>query len=354
MKMNSLLYLSLCLSAMFVCVLSLSCMSCDQVKCKTPTCKSGVGFKDMCGCCDTCAKTEQQHCGGPWNMNGICDKGLSCVVRRKNGKVIPDRGIGLFSGKCEPNKCAGKSCHIHQTCTVIDETAVCECPRHCKSIDEPVCGLTNGIEYENECQLRKYECKLGKEIGFKKGPCKRCSMGGKPYKFGEKITKGRCESCTCYHGSWTCKNICAAPEPLVQLAGEGARCDISGKKILCDPGMVCQPKPNQSKASPFGICTLEKTTDSLPTPPRLPCPLRKCRPCKYGYIVDDNGCQTCECRTKKSACVLPKQTGPCLAYIPRYYYNPKVGKCMKFIYGGCQPNANNFKTRKACERKCLV
>ena len=33
----------------------------------------------MCGCCDVCAKVEGEECGGPWDLNGKCDKGLKCV-----------------------------------------------------------------------------------------------------------------------------------------------------------------------------------------------------------------------------------------------------------------------------------
>jgi hypothetical protein len=51
-------------------------------------------------------------------------------------------------------------------------------------------------------------------------------------------------------------------------------------------------------------------------------------------------------------CLLPKKPGPCKAYFPRYYYDSKKKSCQKFIYGGCQGNANNFKSLEECERKC--
>nr|XP_054928942.1 actinia tenebrosa protease inhibitors-like [Dermacentor andersoni] len=51
-------------------------------------------------------------------------------------------------------------------------------------------------------------------------------------------------------------------------------------------------------------------------------------------------------------CHLPKQPGPCLAYIPRYYYNNVTKQCERFIYGGCQGNANNFHTLLQCTRTC--
>ncbi|KAH6926582.1 hypothetical protein HPB50_019823 [Hyalomma asiaticum] len=51
-------------------------------------------------------------------------------------------------------------------------------------------------------------------------------------------------------------------------------------------------------------------------------------------------------------CELPKKVGPCKAHVPRYYYNTTTDTCEKFVYGGCEGNANNFKTRKACETRC--
>ena len=48
----------------------------------------------------------------------------------------------------------------------------------------------------------------------------------------------------------------------------------------------------------------------------------------------------------------PKKVGPCKAALRRWYYNKKAGECLKFIYGGCQGNDNNFKTQEDCEKKC--
>ncbi|XP_075722820.1 papilin isoform X3 [Rhipicephalus microplus] len=52
-------------------------------------------------------------------------------------------------------------------------------------------------------------------------------------------------------------------------------------------------------------------------------------------------------------CSLPKESGMCLAYFPRYYYNSVSKKCEQFIYGGCQGNANNFWTINECRKTCI-
>lgn len=41
-----------------------------------------------------------------------------------------------------------------------------------------------------------------------------------------------------------------------------------------------------------------------------------------------------------------------MAYIPRWGFDAKSGKCIQFIYGGCGGNANNFQTQEECENKC--
>ncbi|RCN35664.1 Kunitz/Bovine pancreatic trypsin inhibitor domain protein [Ancylostoma caninum] len=52
-------------------------------------------------------------------------------------------------------------------------------------------------------------------------------------------------------------------------------------------------------------------------------------------------------------CTLPLETGPCYALIPRYGFDPNLGQCVRFAYGGCQGNANNFETMEECEMNCL-
>ena len=49
---------------------------------------------------------------------------------------------------------------------------------------------------------------------------------------------------------------------------------------------------------------------------------------------------------RNDICSLPQKPGPnelsCRAYIPRYFYNSRTGRCEFFVYGGCNGNANRF------------
>jgi len=53
-----------------------------------------------------------------------------------------------------------------------------------------------------------------------------------------------------------------------------------------------------------------------------------------------------------STCNLPPDSGPCEAYIPRYYYNTEAEECMQFIYGGCEGNDNNYESYEVCTNSC--
>ena len=64
-----------------------------------------------------------------------------------------------------------------------------------------------------------------------------------------------------------------------------------------------------------------------------------------GSISNDGGTEP--------VCSLPPDSGPCDAAIPRFYYDPNIGDCAEFTYGGCQGNANNFSTVEACRQACI-
>jgi len=51
-------------------------------------------------------------------------------------------------------------------------------------------------------------------------------------------------------------------------------------------------------------------------------------------------------------CFLPKSVGTCRASMTRYFYNASALECQRFIYGGCDGNANNFESMKLCEDEC--
>jgi hypothetical protein len=52
------------------------------------------------------------------------------------------------------------------------------------------------------------------------------------------------------------------------------------------------------------------------------------------------------------ACGLSLDPGPCRAAVPRWGHDPASGRCVRFTYGGCGGNSNNFTTEQECQRAC--
>merc|ERR1719348_394161 len=53
-------------------------------------------------------------------------------------------------------------------------------------------------------------------------------------------------------------------------------------------------------------------------------------------------------------CVEPVKIGPCRGQVKRYYFDHKRDICRPFIWGGCEPNGNNFATIRRCMFTCRV
>lgn len=64
------------------------------------------------------------------------------------------------------------------------------------------------------------------------------------------------------------------------------------------------------------------------------------------------GNKTSEKLPPNKTCNLKKLVGQCRAAFRRWYFDKEKGKCVKFIYGGCGGNENNFYTRWECEDFC--
>ncbi|CAH3147100.1 unnamed protein product [Pocillopora meandrina] len=316
-------------------LMSLSCLPCKRVQCSPPTnCKGGV-VNSRGGCCSVCAKVEGELCGGQLERMGRCDAGLKCVVRGGH------HGAGV--GTCKPAVCKGKKCGFREICTLgNDGFPMCSCSQSCAGFKhEPVCGFCNGKQYSNECELLKDECLSGNVIGIMRGICKKCYHGTKTYLFGETRTgKDTCESCTCSHGEWKCHYS-------TQCQKQKSRsCQIAvlGKKSQsdCPRGFFCKvqiPGIPEANIPDVAVCVPDDSSNigegSAPAKTTVPPPTLQLQ----GNIPGQ--------------CLLPHSEGPCRAAFQRWYYNKERRKCITFLYGGCEGNANNFYTKSACKVFCM-
>uniref|UniRef100_A0A8C1QRE3 Amyloid beta (A4) precursor-like protein 2 n=1 Tax=Cyprinus carpio TaxID=7962 RepID=A0A8C1QRE3_CYPCA len=53
-----------------------------------------------------------------------------------------------------------------------------------------------------------------------------------------------------------------------------------------------------------------------------------------------------------AVCSLEAETGPCRASMPRWHFDMQQRKCVRFIYGGCAGNRNNFDSEEYCMAVC--
>uniref|UniRef100_A0AAZ3PDW8 Amyloid beta (A4) precursor-like protein 2 n=1 Tax=Oncorhynchus tshawytscha TaxID=74940 RepID=A0AAZ3PDW8_ONCTS len=54
----------------------------------------------------------------------------------------------------------------------------------------------------------------------------------------------------------------------------------------------------------------------------------------------------------KVVCTLEAETGPCRASMARWHFDMTTRKCVRFVYGGCAGNRNNFDSEEYCMAVC--
>ena len=84
--------------------------------------------------------------------------------------------------------------------------------------------------------------------------------------------------------------------------------------------------------------------------------------CTCALVVSLSACKTKKIQGEPDAsdkgktelserCRMKPEPGPCRGAFTRYYYDATKGKCMSFIYGGCE-GVVPFETLEDCQAAC--
>ncbi len=72
----------------------------------------------------------------------------------------------------------------------------------------------------------------------------------------------------------------------------------------------------------------------------------------YWLLPPVAGGSNCASPPVLAVCSLEAVTGPCRASMPRWHFDIQQRKCVRFIYGGCAGNRNNFDSEEYCMAVC--
>ncbi|XP_013384770.1 uncharacterized protein ZC84.1 [Lingula anatina] len=157
-----------------------------------------------------------------------------------------------------------------------------------------------------------------------------------------------CKKPPCKQPKPRCVPICIAPADPGPCDGFFPRYFFDSKVCQCQKFIYggCEGNDNNFE-------TLEECQNACPvTCDHIKCPDGET--CVRGREINTKSL----CRPPIPRCVpiceAPQDSGPCEAYMPRYFYNSTAEQCQKFIYGGCGGNANNFETLEECQKTCPV
>ena len=76
----------------------LTCAPCEKASCSPPDCPGRI-VRDVCGCCEVCARGLGERCGGHFNSLGLCDDGLVCETSPEHGQLVVTAAKGVCKGE---------------------------------------------------------------------------------------------------------------------------------------------------------------------------------------------------------------------------------------------------------------
>uniref|UniRef100_A0A673MRH1 Amyloid-like protein 2 n=1 Tax=Sinocyclocheilus rhinocerous TaxID=307959 RepID=A0A673MRH1_9TELE len=252
--------------------------------------------------------------------------------------------INIQTGRWEPDPSGSK------TCVGTKEGVL----QYCQEM-YPELQITNVVEanqpvkIENWCKKDKKQCKGHAHIVI---PYK-CLVGEfvsdvllvpEKCKFFHKEHMDMCVSHQQWHG--VAKEACSKGNMVLHSYGMLLPCGIDkfhGTEYVCCPST--RPEEPAPPASPSK--ELDEEDEDEDEEVEEP-------------VVEDEDDEAVEesqdvdktLQEVEAVCSLEAETGPCRASKPRWHFDMQQRKCVRFIYGGCAGNRNNFDSEEYCMAVC--
>jgi hypothetical protein len=105
----------------------------------------------------------------------------------------------------------------------------------------------------------------------------------------------------------------------------------AGAQLDAKPPVVAECCTKQKPACLCGICS---------------------KPLRPGFAIKCSKEAPRHCCGDRDICQLPIVPGPCEQGLPRWGFDIDLGKCVEFIYSGCDGSLNRFDTEEECQTAC--
>lgn len=129
---------------------------------------------------------------------------------------------------------------------------------------------------------------------------------------------------------------------LTRTSTTALECGVASNRSSEHHRRVCSD-PNRNPR----VCTDECLRSECPSHPDAVCVADPCDDCRVRFAVNE---ETVDCQER---CLQPLTVGMCRASIARYHFNSTSAACEAFVYGGCLGNDNNFESEKQCRDACV-
>jgi len=312
-----------------------------------------------------------------------------CCFHYSTCNPNPDKLIS--KDDCREVLCSSASCEFPGEICILDKfnSPRCTCRPRCPAPlpGEDVCG-TDGIPYKSACELNRTACILGaRDITIHSYG--NCRLNGAKVKISaahkrrQILLVRKQGKLTCqFEGdpvsiTWEKVGLRSLPDRMVPRLNKLNILNVD----MSDSGLYkCMAYDGFSKAE----AEINVTVSGSDTKPEVNLPIKDCSKHPIPGYCDRfvvrwyfdwkngvcrtfayGGCggnknnfptqKTCNSACGHAAadvCNLPAVIGPCKGLMPRWFYNSNTSRCEQFVYGGCNGNANRFKTKAHCLRRC--